>query len=76
MGVIEPAAMWPAYGETMIEDYEFALAGPTDEPGLRRPPAQPVQLRPATLTSMLAGAFVVGALAGWALASFTGPRRD
>jgi hypothetical protein len=76
MGVIEPSAMWPVQGDAMIEDYEFAISGTTDEPGLRGPPPRPVQLRPATLSSMLLGAFVVGGLAGWALASLTGPRRD
>jgi hypothetical protein len=70
--------MWPSDGEAMIEEYERALVGAPEDPGLRRAPTgrrRPVALSPTTLSSMLAGAFVAGALVGWAVTSLRSPRR-
>ena len=77
MGAFEPTTLWPTDGEAMIEDYERALVGAPEDPGLRRQPRGAfVGLRPATLTSLLAGTFLVGALTGWALSNLADARDD
>jgi hypothetical protein len=58
--------MWPNETEMPIEDYEYALTG-GESPPVRRPPWR-ARLSPEVLASMLAGAFLLGALAGWRVA--------
>jgi hypothetical protein len=72
----EPTTMWPIEGQAMIEDYERALAEAPEDPGLRATPRRRARLGPGTLTSMLAGAFIAGAVAGWALSNLVASRRD
>lgn len=52
----------------MIEDYEYALAEGPDE-AVHWMPARQLRLSPATLSTYIAGAFLLGAAAGVALAA-------
>jgi len=59
--------MWPDLNKMPIEDYEYALAGKGK--GVYGRPPLVFHLAPGVLASLIGGAFVLGAVAGWRLAS-------
>lgn len=61
--------MWPDLKETPVEDYEYALAGNGKGPYGRPPTVFLFHLSPGALGAMLGGALVIGAIAGWRLAT-------